>query len=869
MKKLFLLVLGLIVFKFGYSQYPIQQFIGADSAIVTSKGAMQSRFVNVVFTDTSQANTQRIRQYPGAMIYAAGKMWVRNTTATGWTELAYGPISTTNIYNSDGTLTGNRELDGNSNNLTFTAVKKFEFSGDSLYYILDPAGNLRIKLGNQQLTMQGDTASLSRRISYTGNLGSSFTKHSIVDKNYVDSVASVASGTVTSVATNNGTGITGGTITTTGTLAIDTALISTRSWRQKGIDSVTSLINARPSGSGTTNYVSKWTGSTALGNSLLTDVSNALTYEASSGNASFNLKSPSGYYYPAISLFSNGAFSGSLYSYLSRMYLTANGGGLWFGNATTTQMVLTNSGRVLIGTTTESTYELDVVGDIRSTLDANINGLTVGKGGGNNANNTAFGVSALGSNTTGTQNVAIGVNALGNNTTANFNVAIGFQAGQLITQNSNTAVGYYAGYANNTGYENTAIGSLSQRFCASGYQNTTVGVNSGYGITSGNRNTFFGTNSGYDITTGTFNTMVGSGAAGNGVTTGSFNTIIGSQITGLSSSLSNTIILADGQGNQRLYINSSGNVGIGSTNPASKLTLNQTATGEQKISFTLTGTEYGYFLVNTSTGRVNLGSDSYPLRYFGTSHIFNNTVQLTTSTFTGQNPKFDIGGGFGSMYVNWDSPSFNIESSSNTAYSMRFNTGGSERMRIFGATGNISVNSTTDAGYKLDVNGTARVSGNLTVSGPSGSVTNLDIFGGTTGGSGQTLRIYGSTPTTQGLFLTYTTATAESFIDAGYHTTSSGASFGDIIFRSKKNATNTLAENMRIRGFDGNVLIGTSTNNASAIVNISSTTKGFLPPRMTNAQMVAIATPAAGLVVYDTTNNKLNVYDGTNWVTLH
>jgi hypothetical protein len=38
---------------------------------------------------------------------------------------------------------------------------------------------------------------------------------------------------------------------------------------------------------------------------------------------------------------------------------------------------------------------------------------------------------------------------------------------------------------------------------------------------------------------------------------------------------------------------------------------------------------------------------------------------------------------------------------------------------------------------------------------------------------------------------------------------------------------------------------------------------------MTNAQMVAIATPAAGLVVYDTTNNKLNVYDGTNWVAVH
>ena len=50
--------------------------------------------------------------------------------------------------------------------------------------------------------------------------------------------SSDAGGTVTSVATNNGTGITGGTITTAGTLAIDTLLIATRAWRQKGIDSV-------------------------------------------------------------------------------------------------------------------------------------------------------------------------------------------------------------------------------------------------------------------------------------------------------------------------------------------------------------------------------------------------------------------------------------------------------------------------------------------------------------------------------------------------------------------------------------------------------------------------------------------------------
>ncbi len=51
---------------------------------------------------------------------------------------------------------------------------------------------------------------------------------------------------------------------------------------------------------------------------------------------------------------------------------------------------------------------------------------------------------------------------------------------------------------------------------------------------------------------------------------------------------------------------------------------------------------------------------------------------------------------------------------------------------------------------------------------------------------------------------------------------------------------------------------------ASAKVQIDSTTKGFLPPRMTTAQKTAITTPAAGLVVYDTTLNKLCVYT-TAW----
>ncbi len=48
--------------------------------------------------------------------------------------------------------------------------------------------------------------------------------------------------------------------------------------------------------------------------------------------------------------------------------------------------------------------------------------------------------------------------------------------------------------------------------------------------------------------------------------------------------------------------------------------------------------------------------------------------------------------------------------------------------------------------------------------------------------------------------------------------------------------------------------VGTNTPNASAALDVTSTTKGLLPPRMTAAQRVAISSPADGLVVYQTDN---------------
>jgi hypothetical protein len=77
-------------------------------------------------------------------------------------------------------------------------------------------------------------------------------------------------------------------------------------------------------------------------------------------------------------------------------------------------------------------------------------------------------------------------------------------------------------------------------------------------------------------------------------------------------------------------------------------------------------------------------------------------------------------------------------------------------------------------------------------------------------------------------------------------------------------ATNGDNSRMRITG-GGLVGIGTTSPNAAALLDVSSTTKGFLPPRMTTAQRDAISTPPAGLVIYNTTTNVLNFYNGSAW----
>jgi len=172
----------------------------------------------------------------------------------------------------------------------------------------------------------------------------------------------------------------------------------------------------------------------------------------------------------------------------------------------------------------------------------------------------------------------------------------------------------------------------------------------------------------------------------------------------------------------------------------------------------------------------------------------------------------------------------NFRAIETTSGSVLFSHGSTPLMSI-SSSGNVGINTTASSAYTLDTNGATRVKGAgatnvttaLTIQNNAGTDL-LKVFD-----NGQ---IYMPQPASSVLYLDTIN---------GYN-------------------TDRISVPRLVTG------TGVSGINASAQVEIQSTTKGFLPPRMTNAQRVAITSPAVGLMVYCTDATEgLYIYKSTGW----
>jgi len=203
--------------------------------------------------------------------------------------------------------------------------------------------------------------------------------------------------------------------------------------------------------------------------------------------------------------------------------------GVYFPAADTIGLTTGGTERLRIDSAglTSATGTFSVTGVSTLTGGAVIQGLTVGLGAGAQSNNTAIGVSALSSITTGNSNTGVGWNACATVAVTGHNTGIGNEALKLnLTGSQNTAVGSGAFAINTSGSSNTGLGYVAGQNCT-GATNTFLGYFSGAGVSTGSNNVILGSYQG--------------GAAP------------------ISGSGSNYIVLSDGAGTVRQTIDPSGN----------------------------------------------------------------------------------------------------------------------------------------------------------------------------------------------------------------------------------------------------------------------------------------------------------------------
>ncbi|MFD3408541.1 hypothetical protein SKC37_07725 [Aquirufa sp. HETE-83D] len=262
-----------------------------------------------------------------------------------------------------------------------------------------------------------------------------------------------------------------------------------------------------------------------------------------------------------------------------------------------------------------------------------VQGIHIGKGGGNISNNTAVGLDALKKNgSSGGSNTAFGWSSLTTNTSGGKNTAVGKSA---LTSNSigseNTAIGSDA-LTQNTAGNNTAVGSTALNANTSGGNNTAIGSNAASFITTGASNIFLGFQAGAYFSTG---------STSNTNTTGLNSVLIGYDVRPLADADNNEIVISG-------YNGTAGTVGLGS---------NTTLLGSTK---TIKSQIYGALTVVPNTATSGAGNSSTIAAQNGFTNLAGGDLNLTAGNGNGTGNGGDINltpgttgtGTAGKVYVN-------------------------------------------------------------------------------------------------------------------------------------------------------------------------------------------------------------------------
>ncbi|MFN8370643.1 MAG: hypothetical protein U0T83_08480 [Bacteriovoracaceae bacterium] len=254
----------------------------------------------------------------------------------------------------------------------------------------------------------------------------------------------------------------------------------------------------------------------------------------------------------------------------------------------------------------------------------------------------------------------------------------------------------------------------------------------------------------------------------------------------------------------------------------------------------------------SNTGALTIAADSVALGTdttgnYVTNITASNGLQATAAAGEGTTPNVILGGSLtGATTITQGTNNFLFDLTSTGIFSVLAGASGLSISNLGVTTLTSAVLTTADInGGTLDnvtIGATARADAAFTTI----SATSAAIAGTVSAGTVLTSTILGGTTTTSGLTLKTTSGVGTTTADMHFLVGNNGATEALTILNN------------------GYVGIGIAT--PQALLEMVSTTTGFLPPRMNSTQRDAIASPATGLTIYNTTTGFIEVYNGSAWV---